>query len=190
LTAAAGSIIGALVICEAFVQILKDHLQEELDAIALERSETALKAPDPQDGYAISRLMAFDYTPSIRVFKDTSNFKEGEVHLIGAPRTKFQFIRVTARYGDVDDIVETEAALFLYARAIEAVLLQYWRGHADEACMRDVRIATDEERASIRERFTQESMTSLGDVSESADDEDDLVIRVEQSVRAVISFTK
>lgn len=182
----AGSRAGAVAIVDAFVTLLKDNLQDQLDLIALDLGEPALDAPDSTHGYAKSRVFPRDISPAILVVKTESDFID-ELQNFGAPRRKRQTLEVCVQLATID-IEDVERALGIYARAVETVLLEYWRTTAATTKLQKVDISTEEQQSSLREQFRQEGLILRGTPPD--DQSEQLTLRVEciQSVYAPIQF--
>jgi hypothetical protein len=187
----AGSREGVGAVLRAFKEILVDHLQGELDAIALERGTDPLPAPSSTTGYALSRVPKQASSPSIRIFADRGDVIR-ELHNLGAPRRRVEIIRIVVRYGEALDLAETEDAVLQYAQAIQTLIYQYWRPYnGSDVCLQDVFPSSDERAASLRERYSNDGWTTEGGRSTTArDEEDDIEVACIQSIYSPISFTK
>ena len=185
----AGSVAGAYSILVAFRQILRDHLQEWLDAIAAEQGITALTAPDATRGYAIGRIAPRDYSPSIRLHRARSTYKTDETHNRGAPRRKFTLIEARVRYG-APVIDQTDEGLMIYLRAIEGAISEYHRAYHGDTKAGTVEATIIEDIDSIFEQDRIEGYTTRGRAAETTDSEATIVFDVVQSVYHPISKDK
>lgn len=186
-------ISGAAAVVDMVVDILKNHWQTAVTAIATDLAlGYTLTTPDSTHGYSKSRVLPRDSSPSCEVFVDGVGVYGQRLVNVGAARRMTNTVRVRIRWSPKDRaLAETDAQV--YASAARQVIMQRWRAYHSTGSIKarvvDLEVETDESASSIGQRGQAEGLTDYGRGYESNDETIELIVKFDHFVNHPISFS-
>lgn len=175
----------------AVIDILQNYWAAELATICTDLGIT-LAVPNATHGYAASRLLPRNVSPSCEVFVDDSALDPARLIVAAAPRRTTTTLRVRIRWAPtVPTNAERDAQA--YGVSAQRAIMRWWRAYHSSTTHKmravDVECATDEAASSLRARGQAEGLTDYGRGYEGTDETIELVVRCDHFVNAPINFT-